>query len=102
MKTVLSPADILYPPYAPAAPEWKKWAVIACDQFTGEPEYWEKAEELTKSAPTTLDYILPEAYLGTKKEESHAARIAESMKTAKKSLITEKNCMVYVERTLPD
>lgn len=102
MKTLLSSADILYPPYLPTSAEWEKWAVIACDQFTGEPEYWKNAEKITENALTTLDYILPEAYLGSEKEPIHTAKIAASMKTAKYTLSERKNCMVYVERTLPD
>ena len=40
-----------------------KWAIIACDQYTSEPEYWEKAEELVGDAPSTLNLIIPEVYL---------------------------------------
>ncbi|MDD6095346.1 MAG: DUF1015 domain-containing protein, partial [Clostridia bacterium] len=59
MKTIFSPADILLPPYPSRCEDWKKWSVIACDQFTSEPEYWEKAEETVNGAASTLDYILP-------------------------------------------
>ncbi|MBQ3597288.1 MAG: DUF1015 domain-containing protein [Clostridia bacterium] len=40
-----------------------KWAVIACDQFTGEPEYWEEVKKQTQGSLTTLDLVLPEVYL---------------------------------------
>ena len=40
-----------------------KWAVIACDQFTSEPEYWSKVEEIVGGAPSTLNLVLPEVYL---------------------------------------
>ena len=40
-----------------------RWAVVACDQFTSEPEYWEKAEAIVGDAPSTLRMILPEVYL---------------------------------------
>lgn len=41
----------------------QKWAVIACDQFTSEPEYWQKVEQNVGSAPSTFRMILPEVYL---------------------------------------
>ena len=39
------------------------WAVVACDQFTGEPEYWQELANTVKGKPTTLDLVLPEVYL---------------------------------------
>ncbi len=45
-----------------------KWAVIACDQFTSEPEYWQAVEKHVGDSPSTLNLILPEVYL--EKEES--------------------------------
>ncbi|HPE38916.1 MAG TPA: DUF1015 domain-containing protein [Bacillota bacterium] len=41
----------------------EKWAVIACDQFTSEPKYWEQVEEVVGDAPSTLRMFLPEVYL---------------------------------------
>lgn len=41
-----------------------KWAVIACDQFTAEPAYWERVQGLVGGAPSTYHMIFPEAYLG--------------------------------------
>lgn len=40
------------------------WPVIACDQFTAQPEYWAKADAMVGDAPSALRLILPEAYLG--------------------------------------
>ena len=40
-----------------------KWSVIACDQFSADKEYWEKVKNYVSGSPTTLDLILPEAYL---------------------------------------
>ena len=54
----------------------KKWAVIACDQFTSQPEYWEKAEEYVGSAPSALRLIYPEAYLNSDDKDSYQRRIA--------------------------
>ena len=62
---IFSPARLSLPAYAPQDPAWTKWAVIACDQFTSEPQYWAEAERIADGAPSALDLMLPEAYLGT-------------------------------------
>jgi len=41
----------------------KKWAVIACDQFTSNVEYWTKTEKIVGGAPSTLHIIVPEAFI---------------------------------------
>ncbi len=41
----------------------EKWAVIACDQFTSEPEYWDRVKTYVDNVPSTYHLILPEAYL---------------------------------------
>lgn len=43
--------------------DFTKWAVIACDQFTSQPEYWEEVSQLVGKAPSTLHMILPEVWL---------------------------------------
>jgi uncharacterized protein (DUF1015 family) len=50
-----------------------KWAVVACDQYTAEPEYWERVVALTGDAPSTLNLIYPEVFLG---KEDGTVRIA--------------------------
>ncbi len=50
-----------------------RWAVVACDQYTSEPEYWKAAEERVGSAPSALRLVLPEVWLG---EADAPARIA--------------------------
>lgn len=47
-QTAFFPAEILLP----QTEEMEKWAVVACDQFTSQPEYWQKAEELVGDAPS--------------------------------------------------
>jgi hypothetical protein len=42
----------------------KKWAVVACDQYTSEPGYWEKTAAYVGEAPSTLNLVFPEVYLG--------------------------------------
>ena len=40
-----------------------KWSVVACDQYTSEPKYWEEVESIVGDAPSTLKITLPEIYL---------------------------------------
>ena len=47
----------------PAAENMNKWPVVACDQYTAEPAYWDKAYEIVGDAPSALQLILPEAFL---------------------------------------
>lgn len=92
------PADILFPKNA----SMEKWAVIACDQFTSDPAYWERVRKNAEGAPSTINLILPEAELGTEKEAEHTALINKTMAEYLKNDVfcTLKNAFVYVERTL--
>ena len=57
---VMRAADVM----VPRVEDMEKWAVVACDQFTSEPEYWQRAEAIVGDAPSALRLILPEAELG--------------------------------------
>ena len=46
-----------------AGTDYSKYAVLACDQYAAQPEYWEKVKEYVGSAPSTLNMTLPEAFL---------------------------------------
>ena len=46
-----------------AGADLSKWAVIACDQYTSQPEYWAETDRTVGSAPSTLRLTLPEVYL---------------------------------------
>ena len=79
----------------------RKWAVIACDQYTSEPEYWQRVAEEVGGAPSTLHLIFPEVYL----EQADAAARIEAIKQAMKryladGLFVEHAGAVYVERRL--
>ena len=100
--TVFTAADILLPDYDSKDEKFQKWAVIACDQFTSQMEYWSAAEAFVADEASTLSLILPEAYLETEKETAHKARIAEAMKTLPQTLKCYPNTFVYLERILPD
>ena len=99
--TIFSPAEILLPK-ADTAADWQKWAVIACDQFTSQMDYWNDCVSLIGGGKSTYDYILPEAYLGTEKEASHGAEIAENMAAFDPASMNTFCGIVYLERTLPD
>ena len=60
-RAAFRPAEILLPG-AGTAPE--TWACLACDQYTSQPEYWEKTEEIVGEHPSTLRMMLPECWLG--------------------------------------
>lgn len=77
------------------------WSVIACDQFTSQPEYWRRVRERVENAPSTLHLTLPEAELGAD-DEARAAAIARRMEEALRGglFAAYPNAFVYVERTL--
>ena len=56
-----------------------KWAVVACDQFTSQPEYWQAVEDTVGNAPSTLRLILPEAKLNDPDVEQSIADINSTM-----------------------
>jgi hypothetical protein len=58
----------------------QKWAVIACDQFTQDPAYWEKAAAFVDDAPSTLNLIYPEVYLSRDDRAERIERIHETMR----------------------
>ena len=92
------PANILLP----KVEDMSKWAVIACDQFSSQPEYWDDVREITKDSISTMNLILPEAELGSQKEAAHTKLINETMAKymADGSFTTYENSFIYVERTL--
>lgn len=76
-----------------------KWAVIACDQFTSEPEYWQKVDEIVGDSPSTYHMILPEVYLETPEEQKRLASTQEAMRQYLKSGIFQSvDDLIYVLR----
>lgn len=90
--------EILLPP---KGTDMYKWAVVACDQFTSQKEYWEEARQIIGDAPSTLDLILPEAWLGAQDEQERIARIKEKMQEYlhNGTLVKQPQGFVLVERT---
>lgn len=84
--------------------DMQRWSVVACDQYTSEPEYWKDVENFVGDSPSTLRLIFPEAYLEIETEEEKTARISrinDSMTTyLNNNLLCEyKHSMILVERT---
>jgi hypothetical protein len=78
-----------------------KWSVIACDQFTSQPEYWEEVEKLVGSAPSTLRLILPEVYLEKPGESERILNIQSTMKDyLSEEIIQPHDGMVFVQRSI--
>ena len=100
MSIPLKRANILLPKNA----DMPKWAVIACDQYTSEPEYWSKVEEIVGDAPSTLKITLPEIYL----EKDGVEKRIENINKEMDRLLNEgffnvlENSLIYLERTQSD
>lgn len=78
-----------------------RWAVIACDQYTSEPDYWQRVAREVGDAPSTLHLIFPEVYLGKPDAAARIARIQDTMRRyLAQNLFREHNGAIYVERTL--
>jgi hypothetical protein len=76
-----------------------KWAVVACDQYTSEPEYWEQVERIVGDSPSTLRLVLPEIYLGTAEEAERTRSINLHMREyLGDGLLTPYEGILYVER----
>ena len=95
--TAFGAADILLPRDC----DMSKWAVVACDQFTSQPEYWKDAADIAADSVSALNLILPEAYLEAPDAEERIGKIRDNMKEyLDKGVFTEyKDSMIYLERT---
>ena len=71
-----SPADVLLPK---KGIDLEKWAVVACDQYTADPGYWNKVESIVGDAPSTLRITLPEIYLESKDKDGRIKAINATM-----------------------
>ena len=92
-------ADILLPNFEKV--DGTRWSVVACDQYTSEPAYWESAAEIVGDAPSTLSFVLPEVYLA--EAESRIGKINAAMDEALKDLLVEHpDAMIYLERVQSD
>ena len=99
-RKLFRPADILFP----TGCEMEAWSVVACDQFSSNPAYWDEVARMTEGKPSTVHMILPEAYLECVDQAKVSREINETMAKYLADGIFRKleNSYVYVERTLPD
>lgn len=84
--------------------DMQRWTVVACDQYTSEPEYWNDIDNFVGESPSTLRLIFPEAFLESETEEEKTDRINrinDSMTSyLDNNLLNEhKNSIILVERT---
>ena len=92
------PAKILLP-----KTDFEKWAVVACDQYTSEPQYWKEVEDFVGDTPSAFNLILPEVYL-SKDNSERINKINKNMQNYLQNGVFNEfdNTFVYVERTLAD
>ena len=96
-KSCFAPAHILLPS---AQIPLEQWGCIACDQFTSDREYWQKAEAAAAGSPSTLNLILPEVYLEDGDADARVETIHATMKDYEQNVLTRSvDGVIYVERT---
>ena len=97
MNNAFKPADILIPK---SNIDMEKWAVIACDQYTSEGEYWKETERIVGDSPSALELILPEIYLEDDNVEERIASIHKNMdKYLSEGMLDEyRDSLIYIER----
>lgn len=90
--------------YLPApGVDYRKWAVVACDQYSSEREYWESVDHDVGDAPSTLRLIFPECYLEDPDKNLRIAKIQENMRDYRERgvLSPRGEACVLVERSTP-
>ena len=96
MSAYLLPSDILLPDFSKV--DGEKWAVVACDQYTSQPEYWSEVEQKVGDAPSTLHLILPECHLD--EAEQRVPQMHATMEEYVRELLSvHRNKLLYLERT---
>lgn len=100
--TAFTTADILLPKLDPQ--EMTKWSVVACDQYTSEPDYWAKTSGIAGSSPSALNLILPEVYLDQPGAEERIAKINRTMREYLDSGLFEeyRSSLILTRRTQAD
>ena len=100
MKIPFKRGNILLPKNA----DMTKWSVVACDQYTSEPEYWADVEKIVGENPSTLKLTLPEIYLEEENIQERINNINENMKELMdENFFNEyKDSMIYLQRTQKD
>ena len=88
----------------PKNTDMTKWSVVACDQYTSEPEYWNSVREIVGRNPSTLNLTLPEIYLEESDVEERIKKINQNMEElVNMDFFNEySDSMIYLERTQED
>lgn len=92
------PADILLPKNC----SMPLWSVVACDQYTSQPEYWERVEQNVGEEYSTLRMVLPESHLKMSDVENRIIEINQTMTRYLQNDVFQEypNSLIYVERSL--
>ena len=97
MPSLFHTADLLIP----KAENLPAWSVVACDQFTSEPDYWQAVAAITDGKPSTYHITLPEIYLSQQTDERIAAINNTMLDYQNSDLFREfTSSLIYVERRL--
>ena len=93
-----SSADVLLP-----KTNFENWAVVACDQYTSEPEYWEMVKQAAGDKPSALNVVLPEVYLSSDNSKLIDKINKNMQEYIDGDIFNEYNdCLIYVERIQSD
>ena len=89
-------ADILIP----KTDDYTAWSVVACDQYTSEPKYWEEVEKTAEGKLSAYHLILPEIYLEEEGVDERIKKVNETMISYCKagSFAEYKDAYFYIER----
>lgn len=95
-KKYLFSGDILLP-----KENFEKWSVIACDQYTSEPEYWDGVKNFVGGDVSALNIILPEVYLKSDNSEEISKINAKMHEYINNDVFNSyENSVIYTCRTL--
>lgn len=100
MRKIVQIPDILLPN---SSINLEKWATVACDQFTSQPEYWKELEDYSEGAPSTFNLIYPEVYLNLPDKTERIEKINSTMNKYLADGVFDKisDSFILVERDTP-
>jgi len=80
-----------------------RWSVIACDQYTSQPDYWQKVNEEVNGSPSALRLTLPEIYLKDDDKDTRISHINETMQqyVREGTLVPQRPGFILVDRSTP-
>ena len=99
MRNIIKVPKILLPK---KGTDLSKWAVVACDQYTSEVEYWEQLKEVVGDEPSTLNMIMPEVYLHSNRTDITSSINSNMDKLIQEVFFTEVESFILVKRTQSD